>query len=166
MATVVITAGTITVFGEAIVDPVLIVQKIENSVVNLIAAIVFIVATLAINIVANLVSPAYDLANAAPKHINFKKGTIITAILSVLVMPWKIYGSPVAVNYFLGGLGAFLGPIFGVMVIDYYLVKQQKVDVHSLYKEGATSLIGIKMGLTYRRWLPLLSDLFSLQLSH
>ncbi|AKM19313.1 putative allantoin permease [Geobacillus sp. 12AMOR1] len=146
LATVVITAGTITVFGEAIVDPVLIVQKIENSVVNLIAAIVFIVATLAINIVANLVSPAYDLANAAPKHINFKKGTIITAILSVLVMPWKIYGSPVAVNYFLGGLGAFLGPIFGVMVIDYYLVKQQKVDVHSLYKEGATSPYWYKNG--------------------
>ncbi|MEK4874624.1 NCS1 family nucleobase:cation symporter-1 [Bacillus sp. FSL W8-0102] len=150
LAAVVITAGTITVFGKAIVDPVLIVQKIGNSVVNFIAAIVFIVATLAINIIANLVSPAYDFANVAPKHINFKKGTIMTAILSVLVMPWKVYGSPVAVNYFLGGLGAFLGSIFGVMFMDYYLVKKQKVDVHSLYKEGAASPYWYNNGFNLR----------------
>lgn len=150
LAAVVITAGTITVFGKAIVDPVLIVQKIGNSVVNFIAAIVFIVATLAINIIANLVSPAYDFANVAPKHINFKKGTIMTAILSVLVMPWKVYGSPVAVNYFLGGLGAFLGSIFGVMLMDYYLVKKQKVDVHSLYKEGAASPYWYNNGFNLR----------------
>lgn len=61
---------------------------------------------------------------------------MITSILAVLVMPWNIYSSPVAVNYFLGGLGAFLGPIFAIIAVDFYLIKHGKIDVRALYKEG------------------------------
>jgi NCS1 family nucleobase:cation symporter-1 len=136
LASVVITAGTMTVYGEAITDPVLLIQRVDNPFFLIIGAIVFIIATMGVNIVANLVSPAYDLANVAPKHINFRKGAMVTSVLSVLVMPWQIYGSPVAVNYFLGGLGAFLGPIFAIIVVDYYMIKQGKIDVRALYQEG------------------------------
>jgi len=86
---------------------VLIVGRIHNTATLVIGALVFIVATIGINIVANFVSPAYDLANVAPKHIDFQRGGLISAVLALVVLPWKLYSSPVAVNYFLGGLGAF-----------------------------------------------------------
>jgi Cytosine/uracil/thiamine/allantoin permeases len=136
LASVVITAGTITVFGKAITDPVLLIQKVNNPFFLIIGAVVFIIATMGVNIVANLVSPAYDFANAAPKHIDFRRGAMITSILAVVVMPWKIYSSPVAVNYFLGGLGAFLGPIFAIIIVDFYLIKREKINVASLYQVG------------------------------
>lgn len=134
IASVITTAGTIVIFGSAIYDPILLVQKIPSNGAQLIGALGFMVATLGINVVANLVSPAYDLSNLMPKHIDFKRGAIITAIVSVVVLPWKIFASPVAVNYFLGGLAAFLGPIFAIIVVDYYLIKKEEVDVQMLYQ--------------------------------
>ncbi|WP_262393237.1 cytosine permease, partial [Sporolactobacillus inulinus] len=137
LASVVITAGTITVFGKAITDPVLLIQRVDNPFFLIVGALVFIIATMGVNIVANLVSPAYDFANVAPKRINFRRGAMITSVLSVVVMPWQVYANPIAVNYFLGGLGAFLGPIFAIIIVDYYLIKHGKINVQDLYQEGA-----------------------------
>lgn len=134
IASVITTAGSIVIFGSAIYDPILLVQKIPNNTAQLIGAVGFMIATLGINVVANLVSPVYDLANLFPKHINFKRGAVITAVLSIVVLPWKIYESPVAVNYFLGGLAAFLGPIFAIIIVDYYIIKKEKVDVQMLFQ--------------------------------
>ena len=134
---VVTTAGSLAVYGEAISDPVELVAKIPSIVVLILGAITFAVATIGINIVANFVSPCYDLANAFPKHVDFKRGGLITAVLAVLVTPWNIYNSPVAINYFLGGLGALLGPLFGIIVVDYYLVKRGRIDDGGLYREGS-----------------------------
>ncbi|WP_406542382.1 cytosine permease [Clostridium ljungdahlii] len=134
IASVITTAGSIVIFGSAIYDPILLVQKIPNNTAQLIGAVGFMIATLGINVIANLVSPVYDLANLFPKHINFKRGAIITAMLSIVVLPWKIYANPIAVNYFLGGLAAFLGPIFAIIIVDYYVVKKEKVDVQMLFQ--------------------------------
>jgi NCS1 family nucleobase:cation symporter-1 len=136
---VIVTSGSRTVFGEAITDPVEVVSRIPSTLVLILGALTFAIATMGINIVANFVSPAYDLSNAVPKHIDFKRGGLITALLALLVTPWNIYNSPVAINYFLGGLGAFLGPLFGIIFVDYYLVKRGRVDVDALYREGASS---------------------------
>ena len=125
---VVTTAGSLAVYGEAVSDPVELVARIPSIVVLILGAVTFAVATIGINIVANFVSPCYDLANALPKYIDFKRGGLITAVLAVLVTPWNIYNSPVAINYFLGGLGALLGPLFGIIVVDYYLIKRGRVD--------------------------------------
>jgi nucleobase:cation symporter-1, NCS1 family len=133
---VVTTAGSLAVYGQAISDPVELVAKIPSIVVLILGAVTFAVATIGINIVANFVSPCYDLSNAFPKHIDFRRGGLITAVLAVVVTPWNIYSSPVAINYFLGGLGALLGPLFGIIVVDYYLVKQGRVDDDGLYREG------------------------------
>lgn len=133
---VVTTAGSLAVYGQAISDPVELVAKIPSIVVLLLGAVTFAVATIGINIVANFVSPCYDLSNAFPKHIDFRRGGLITAVLAVVVTPWNIYSSPVAINYFLGGLGALLGPLFGIIVVDYYLVKRGRVDDDGLYREG------------------------------
>ena len=136
---VVMTAGSVAVYGDAITDPVELVAKIPNTLVLIIGAVTFAVATVGINIVANFVSPAYDLANVAPKYIDFRRGGLISAVLALLVTPWNIYNSPVAVNYFLGGLGAFLGPLFGIIVVDYYLVKRGRIDVDGLFEAEESS---------------------------
>ncbi len=131
--TVIVTAGTLKVFGTAIMDPVLIVQKIGNPVVAIIGSITFIVATMGINIVANFVSPAYDISNLSPENINFRMGGLITSILSVLVCPWLFVASPAAITLFVSIFGSVLGPMFGIMIADYYLVKRQVVAVEDLY---------------------------------
>lgn len=133
VVTVVVTAGSIVLFGKAVTDPVEIVAMLHNPVVTVVGALTFIVATIGINVVANFVSPAYDLANVAPKHIDFKRGGLISAVLAVIVLPWNLYSSPIAVNYFLGGLGAFLGPLFGVIFADFFLLRKGNVDVDDLY---------------------------------
>lgn len=134
---VVITAGSISVYGEAITDPVDLVAKIPSTLAIAIGALTFAVATIGVNIVANFVGPSYDFSNVFPSYIDFKRGGLITAILAILVMPWHVYNSPVAINYFLGGLGALLGPIFGVIVADYYLIKRGRIQVHALFREGS-----------------------------
>ena len=131
--TVIVTAGTLQVFGQAIMDPVLIVEKIGNPFVVIIGSITFIVATMGINIVANFVSPAYDIANLYPAKINFRLGGLITSILSVLVCPWLFVASPKAITLFVSIFGAVLGPLFGTIMADYYLVKRQSVRVEDLY---------------------------------
>jgi NCS1 family nucleobase:cation symporter-1 len=131
--TVIVTAGTLQVFGQAIMDPILIVEKIGNPVVVAIGSVTFIIATMGINIVANFVSPAYDIANLYPEKINFRLGGLITSILSVLVCPWLFVSSPQAITLFVSIFGAVLGPLFGTIMADYYLVKRQAVNVDDLY---------------------------------
>jgi NCS1 family nucleobase:cation symporter-1 len=146
VVTLIVTAGSVVVFGDAIRDPVEIVARIDNTFVVIVGALVFTTATMGINIVANYVSPAYDLANVAPKYIDFKRGGLITSVLAVVVMPWYIFSSAWAVNYFLGGLGAVLGPLFGIMMADYFRVKSGKVDINSLYVDGPRSEYWYKGG--------------------
>ncbi|MFT3975106.1 MAG: NCS1 family nucleobase:cation symporter-1 [Amaricoccus sp.] len=85
---VIVTAGSVAVFGEMLMDPVEIVSRIDNKVAVFIGSVTFIIATMGINIVANFVSPAYDIANLFPRHVDFKRGGLITSILAVLVCPW------------------------------------------------------------------------------
>jgi nucleobase:cation symporter-1, NCS1 family len=114
-------------------DPVLIVEKIGNPIVVVIGSITFIVATMGINIVANFVSPAYDISNLKPEKINFRMGGLITSILSVLVCPWLFVASPSAITLFVSIFGSALGPMFGIMMADYYLVKKQVIVLDDLY---------------------------------
>ena len=146
VVTVIVTAGTVAVFGEAILDPVQIVARIPNTFVVILGAATFVIATIGINIVANFVSPAYDLANVAPKHIDFKRGGLITSLIALFVMPWHLYNSPVAINIFLGSLGAVLGPLYGIMMADYYLVKREQVAVDDLYRADPSSSLWYSRG--------------------
>ena len=110
-----------------------IVERIGNPIVVAIGSITFIVATMGINIVANFVSPAYDISNLYPGKIDFRRGGLITSILSVMVCPWIFVSSPQAITIFVSIFGAALGPMFGIMVADYYLVKRQKIVLNDLY---------------------------------
>jgi NCS1 family nucleobase:cation symporter-1 len=142
---VIVTAGTVKVFGEAIMDPVAIVERIGNPFVVALGSITFIVATMGINIVANFVSPAYDISNLYPEKIDFRLGGLITSILSVMVCPWIFVSSPQAITIFVSIFGAALGPMFGIMVADYYLVKHQQIileDLYTLSPEGSLHFEG------------------------
>lgn len=131
--TVIVTAGSEKVFGAMIMDPVEIVSRIDNKLAVAVGSITFVIATMGINIVANFVSPAYDIANLFPKHVDFKKGGLIASVLAVLVCPWIFVDSPKAITIFVSVFGAVLAPLYGVMIADYYLVKRQHVNAAELY---------------------------------
>ncbi|WP_410585507.1 NCS1 family nucleobase:cation symporter-1 [Amycolatopsis sp. lyj-108] len=150
LLSVLVTAGSLQVFGEAITDPAELLARIDNTPVLIIGALTFAIATMGVNIVANFVSPAYDLANIWPKRITFTIGGMISAVAALCVLPWKLYSSPAVVNYFLGGLGAFLGPLFGIMIVDYYLVKRGRIDVDKLFVAGPDSPYHYKRGFNPR----------------
>ena len=135
VVSVLVTAGTLKVYGKYIYDPVEVVGRIDSVLAAILGAITFAVATLGINVVANFVSPAYDLANAAPKHIDFKKGGLISACIALVILPWQLFKNPVVVNIFLEGVGAVLGPLFGIIMVDYFILRRQKVLVLDLFKE-------------------------------
>ena len=144
--TVIVTSGTMKVFGHAIMDPILIVQNIGNPYVAILGSITFIVATMGINIVANFVSPAYDIANLYPEKITFRLGGLITSILSVMVCPWLFVANPQAVTLFVSVFGAALGPLFGIMISDYFLVRQKTVILDDLYSMSAESAYHYERG--------------------
>jgi len=140
LLTVLTTAATLPVFGELIMDPVETVSRIDNTTAIVLGALTFMIATIGINIVANFVSPAFDFSNAAPQHISWRTGGMIAAVGSVFITPWNLYNNPEVIHYTLDILGAFLGPLFGVLIADYYLVRRQKVvvdDLYSMEKSGS-----------------------------
>ncbi|ORA60293.1 NCS1 family nucleobase:cation symporter-1 [Mycobacteroides franklinii] len=133
---IVISLAALKKYGSAMTDPVALVADIDSDAVVVVAAILFAIATVGINVVLNFVSPSYDISNVAPKYISFRTGGIITALLSVAVLPWKIWGNEAAIVYFLGGVGALMGPVFGILVVDYYLLRRQRTDTADLYSES------------------------------
>ena len=134
---VAVTSATVVIFGEAIWDPVVLLSKFENPAVILLALLSLLVATLTTNIAANVVSPANDFANLLPKKISFRTGGLITAVLGIVMMPWKLlsdYGT--YIFGWLVGYSSFLGPIAGVLIADYFIVRRQKLAVADLYIRG------------------------------
>jgi NCS1 family nucleobase:cation symporter-1 len=135
LVTVITTSGTLTVFGQFINDPVEIVSRIDNTAAAVLGAATFLIATIGINIVANFVSPAYDLCNVAPKHISFIKGGMIAAVAAVFVMPWHLFNSPAVIHYTLDVLGAAIGPLYGILVADYFLVRHEHLFPDDLFSD-------------------------------
>jgi NCS1 family nucleobase:cation symporter-1 len=136
LVTVVIVSGTLPVFGEMLHDPIATVARIDNDVAVLLGAFAFVTATIGINIVANFVSPAFDFANVAPSKISWRAGGMIAAIASIFITPWNLFNNPEVIHYTLDVLAAFIGPLFGILLVDYYLIKKQQIDVDALFNDG------------------------------
>lgn len=134
VVSVLVTAGSYKIYGQYIYDPVELVGKIDHWLAGVLGALTFTVATLGINVVANFVSPAYDLANAWPSKINFKRGGLISALIALVITPWNLFNNPVIVNIFLAGMGSVLGPLFGIIVADYFILRKEKVQVSELFR--------------------------------
>lgn len=136
IVSVLVTAGSFVVYGEYIYDPVELVGRIDSTVAAILGAITFAVATLGINVVANFVSPAYDLANVWPAKIDFKRGGLISALIALVITPWNLFNNPVVVNIFLGAVGAMLGPLFGIIMADYFVLRRQRVVLGDLFRHN------------------------------
>lgn len=131
---VVITSSlTIPVFGKLITDPVETVSKIDSTFAIVLGALTFTIATIGINIVANFISPAFDFSNVSPQRISWRAGGMIAAVGSVLITPWNLYNNPDVIHYTLEILGAAIGPLFGVLIADYYLIRKQQVVVDDMF---------------------------------
>jgi NCS1 family nucleobase:cation symporter-1 len=132
---IVVTGATVVIFGEAIWDPVQVVGKIGSKWLSALALVVLAVATLSTNIAANVVSPANDFSNLAPRKISFRTGGMITAFMGILIMPWKLVADPSGYIFtWLIGYGALLGPIAGIMIADYYVLRKKHLNVAQLYQ--------------------------------
>ncbi|OAH10675.1 NCS1 family nucleobase:cation symporter-1 [Streptomyces jeddahensis] len=132
---VLVTSGSEAVYGEAIWDPVTLAAKADNVFGLLFALITVLVATISVNIAANVVSPAYDLANLAPKLINFRTGALITGVIGVLIFPWKLISTPEFYIFtWLGVVGGLLGTVAGILIADYWIVRRTVLHLADLYK--------------------------------
>ena len=128
------TTAAFTVYGEVLLHPDQISAKFDSWFLALLAALTFAVATLGINVVANFVSPAFDFANVFPRQINFKRGGYIAAIIALILYPFAPWETGAA--HFVNFIGSTMGPIFGVMMVDYYLIRRGVLNVPDLYQEN------------------------------
>jgi nucleobase:cation symporter-1, NCS1 family len=118
-------------------DPVKLVAQFSQPVVVAISMFTVVVATLSVNIAANVVSPANDFANAFPKLISFRTGGLITGIVGILMMPWKLLADPSGYIFsWLLGYSGGLGSIAGVLIADYWLVRGKELNLGDLYRNN------------------------------
>jgi nucleobase:cation symporter-1, NCS1 family len=134
---VAVTSATVVIYGTAIWDPVQLLSRFHSPVAVVISLLAILLATLNVNIGANVVSPANDFSNLWPRKISFKTGGVITCFIGVAMMPWKLLANHKTFIFgWLGGYAAVLGPVAGIMICDYYLVRRKRLLVNDLYLRG------------------------------
>ena len=132
---VVVTSATVIIYGSTIWDPVVLAGKFENKFLVSIAMIAVAISTLATNIAANIVSPANDFSNLAPGKINFRIGGFITGVIGILILPWKLIEDPAGYIFtWLIAYSSLLGPVGGILIADYYFIRNQQLNIDDLYQ--------------------------------
>jgi NCS1 family nucleobase:cation symporter-1 len=131
---IVITSASAVIYGKPVWNPIDLASHFTSRIIVGIAMFTAVIATLAVNIAANVVSPANDFANAFPKKINFQRGGLITGILGIAMMPWELVKDPHRyLDQWLGGYGGALGTVAGVLIVDYWIIRKTRLDLRSLY---------------------------------
>lgn len=132
---VAVTSATIIIYGEAIWDPVVLVRKFESHTLVFFSMVAVIIATISTNAAANVVGPANAFSNLMPSKIDFKRGGYITGIIGILIMPWKLIADPSGYIFtWLIGYSALLGPVIGIILVDYFLIRKTELNVEDLYR--------------------------------
>jgi nucleobase:cation symporter-1, NCS1 family len=167
---IVITSATVIIFGRAIADPIELGGTFDNRVVVGVAMFTVVIATLAVNIAANVVSPANDFANAFPSKIDFRRGGLVTGLIGIAMMPWELLEDPARyIHGWLVGYSGSLGAVAGVLIVDYWILRRCSLDLASLYvADGAyryrngynlkaigATLAGAGVALAGMFWAPL-----------
>ncbi|WP_108263211.1 NCS1 family nucleobase:cation symporter-1 [Mangrovicoccus ximenensis] len=131
------TAGAAVVYGEAIINPTEIVERTDSVILGMIAAITFFAATVGINLVANFIPAVNGIANLAPTKISFRAAGLITSVFALVIGGfWNSFISEFGIAGFVNTLGATLAPIYGIMIVDYYLLRNEELDRDHLYETG------------------------------
>lgn len=134
---VAVTSASAVIFGQAIWDPVVLLGRFNEPIVASIALVALLIATLNTNVAANVVSPSNDFSNLNPRLISFRTGGLITGIIGILMMPWKLLTD--FNSYIFGwlvGYSGLLGPIAGIMIADYFVVRNRTLQAEALYRRG------------------------------
>jgi NCS1 family nucleobase:cation symporter-1 len=146
---VAVTSASVVLFGEAIWDPVALLGRFNEPVVASIALVALLIATLNTNVAANVVSPSNDFSNLNPRLISFRTGGLITGVIGILMMPWKLLTD--FNSYIFGwlvGYSGLLGPIAGIMIADYFLVRGRVLNADALYRRSG--IYEYSHGFNYR----------------
>lgn len=130
-----VTGATVVIYGEAMWDPVAVVSKFKNPLIVFVSMFALMIATLSTNIAANIVGPANDFSHLWPEKISFKRGALITGVIGVLILPWKLVADPSGYVFtWLIGYSALLGPIAGIMLVDYFVIRKTVLVARELYE--------------------------------
>ena len=134
---ILVTSATVVIYGTAIWDPVQLLSRFHSPIAVVISLLAILLATLNVNIGANVVSPANDFSNLWPRRISFRTGGVITCFMGIALMPWKLLANyKTFILGWLGGYAAFLGPVAGIMICDYFLLRRRVLVVDDLYLRG------------------------------
>ncbi|MBV8438674.1 MAG: NCS1 family nucleobase:cation symporter-1 [Silvibacterium sp.] len=156
---VAVTSASAVIFGQPIWSPIELMARFHQPLIALLAMIGLLVATLNVNVAANVVSPSNDISNLYPRLISFRAGGLITGFLGLVMMPWKLMAS--FHNYifeWLVGYSALLGPVAAVMISDYFLIRGTKLDLESLYRRGG--VYEYRNGINPRAMIALAAGVF------
>jgi NCS1 family nucleobase:cation symporter-1 len=132
-----VTSASVVIFGEPIWDPVALLGRFNQPLIASIALIALLIATLNTNVAANVVSPSNDFSNLNPRRISFRTGGLITGVIGVMMMPWKLLSD--FSSYIFGwlvGYSGLLGPIAGVMIADYFVIRKRTLVLDDLYRRS------------------------------
>jgi NCS1 family nucleobase:cation symporter-1 len=131
---ILVTSATVVIYGTAIWDPVQLLSRFHSPVAVIISLLAILLATLNVNIGANVVSPANDFSNLWPRKISFRTGGVITCFMGIALMPWKLLADyKTFILGWLGGYAAFLGPVAGIMICDYFVIRRRVLQLDDLY---------------------------------
>ncbi|MGF6545780.1 NCS1 family nucleobase:cation symporter-1 [Paraburkholderia youngii] len=161
------TIAAFKVYGEVLLHPEQISARFDSWTLALIAAVTFAVATLGINVVANFVSASFDISNTFPRRISFRTGGLIAAAIALILYPFAPWEGNAA--HFVNAIGATMGPLLGIILVDYYLVAKASINVAALYEEygeyryeggwNVNALAAAAIGSVFSTFLPNLSNL-------
>jgi len=138
IVSIIVTSAAAVVYHTTIWDPVQLTTKFPNTTVVIIGLIMVVLATMSVNVAANVVSPSYDFSNAAPKVVSFRVGGLITGVIGILIQPWRLLSDPhIYIFTWLGFYGGVLGTIAGVLIAGYWVRARTRLSLGALYLRGS-----------------------------
>jgi NCS1 family nucleobase:cation symporter-1 len=138
IVSIIVTSAAVVVYHQTIWDPVQLTTKFPNTTVVIIGLLMVVLATMSVNVAANVVSPSYDFSNAAPRAVSFRTGGLITGVIGILIQPWRLLSDPhIYIYTWLGFYGGVLGTIAGVLIAGYWVRARTKLSLGALYTRGS-----------------------------
>jgi NCS1 family nucleobase:cation symporter-1 len=154
---VILAGGQYKVNGTIIAAPSDIVAIIPNTALLVLACLIILILAIAANVTTNLAGPAKTATNFFPGHVDFRTAAWVTGSIGLVITPWNLYANPLMIVFFLGVLGALLGPLFGVMMADYWLLRRGKVNVPELYSESPAGAYFYQKGVNPKATIALVA---------